>query len=340
MVSHDGAVGAESANTVWIQNGYLDYGQYWYGCPYKYNSCPAGFSFYGWMKFKAYPHSCSDHGVVTSTEIFNVHLLGNGHLAVYVWLPNGLEYYAESAQPIALDIWYPIVVQFQQGYAKNSWTLSVYAQNQLVAISFNGRSRTYFPPHSNLLFGGDGAGELSHNCSVQIDRTTFDVKVQDLTNIYQILLNTYIRQAYCAGKYGIQPHSLTCYWVEAVPLDWTEAYSSCRKYAHTSGFPYSRLAQFPTWNSTVWSQVTKRLAAYGNGTYGYNAWIGGGRQFQWLDSSMNPIQPAVVPEGVTAIKDGSSNSTCLQISTKTWPWQWSEGHCNTPQHYICEMSCK
>lgn len=295
------------------------------------------------MKFRAYPANCSDYGIVVSTEVFNIHLLGDGHLAVYVWSPNGIEYYAESITPIPLNIWYPIIVQFQRTTtaSNEAWKLFVYAQNQLIAAAFVGQNRTYTPPNSNLLFGGSGNGQLSHNTSVQLDSTTFDATVTDLSAVYQTLLNVYLRQAYCSGKYGIQTNPLTCFWVESLPLTWTEAYSSCSKTAASYGFPFGRLARFPAWNDTVWNEVSKRIAFYGNGSNGFNAWLGGGRRLQWLDAVKSPVGVrAIAPRGVTYSNAGSTDTSCLQVNTQVIPWQWTEGSCTVAQKYVCEMSCK
>lgn len=330
-------------NTVWIQDGYLDYGSFWTGCPYKTNTCQTGFSFYGWIKFKSYPRSCTDSGVVVSTEVFNMHLRGNGHLAVYAWLADGTEYLAESSQPISLDIWYPIIIQFEHVTESNGfWKLSLYAQGQLIGFVSTGHSRTYTPPNTNLLFGGSGNGDITRSTSIELDTCTFDYAPKDFATIYQSLLNIFLRQAYCAGKYGLQTNTLNCYWVETGPMNWGDAYSSCSKNSYIYGFPYSRLARFPNWNSTVWNEVMKRIAYYGNGTNGYNAWIGGGKQMQWLDATMNPVGATiVVPDGVNYVRgDPTINSSCLQVSTKMWPWQWIEGSCSISQSYICEMSCK
>lgn len=342
MIARDGAIGAESVNSVWIKEGYLDYGPYWYGCPYKNNTCPNGFSLYGWIKFKAYPQSCGDYHVVVSTEVFNIHLLGNGHLAVYTWLSNGTEYYAETLVPVMLNTYYPVVVQFQYFSTNNTWQLMVVLQSQLSAIALKGRTRTYIPPNLNLLFGGNGNGSSSHSASIQLDRMTLDYQPQAYAYIYQVMMDVSARQYYCNAKYGILTQPLSCYWFEYGPLNWTEANSACSSYAYTAGYPYARLAWFPSWDTSVWNNITNRLAVYGAGSiWGYNAWIGGGHQMQWLNSMMDPVGvPAVVPPGVFLNSSQSSKNSCMQINTKTDPWQWSETDCKTAQRYICQMSCK
>lgn len=340
IIQKDGAIGSQSVNSVWIQGGYLDYGAR-AGCPYKNNTCPNGFSYFGWTKFKAYPSSCDEFGVVVSTEVFNIHILGNGHLAVYAWLPNGTEYYAESLVPVMLNIYYPIMVQFQYFSTNNTWRLVVLVQSQLFAGAITGRPRTYTPPVSNLLFGGSGNGSASRNASVQLDRILLDSKPVPWEVMYQALIDVSSRQTWCARKGGVLTQPLTCYYVETAPLNWTKAYSSCSSFSYTAGYPYGRLAWFPSWNTSVWNSVMTKLATYGNGsTRGYNAWIGGGHKLQWLNSSMEPVGvAAVVPPGVRNNITKSTAVTCLQVTTKTAPWQWSEANCSTAQKYVCQMSC-
>lgn len=338
-----GAIGAESVNHVLIKNGYLDYGPYWSGCPFKNNTCPTGFSYYGWVMFKAYPETCDDYGVIASTEVFNIHLLGNGHLAVYAWLPSGTEYYAETIEPMMLNIFYPIVIQFQYFSSNNSWVLSVVAQSQLLGWALFGKPRTYVPPNLNLLFGGSGNGLHSHNATIQIDRTTLDFMPRDLSYIYQVTMDVLLRQSYCTGLYGVQTQSMTCYYVQRwVNLNWTNAYKTCEQNAFTYGYSYGRLAWFPPWNVSLWKSLEPRLAYYGNdSTTGYTAWIGGGKKLQWLDGSMVLVGVgATVPENITFEASNSTNSSCLQVDTRKMPWKWSETDCNKEQPFICQMSCK
>lgn len=62
------------------------------GCPFDVGSCVKGFSYYGFVKFLKYPENCTSFGVVVSSQQFNVHILGNGHVAVYVWMSDAQEW--------------------------------------------------------------------------------------------------------------------------------------------------------------------------------------------------------------------------------------------------------
>uniref|UniRef100_A0A915KA61 Uncharacterized protein n=1 Tax=Romanomermis culicivorax TaxID=13658 RepID=A0A915KA61_ROMCU len=116
-----------------MNNGYLDFGKK-SGCPYDTNSCQNGFNLYGWVKFLSYPSMCSQYGVIVSTDQFNIHILGNGHLAVYVWMENDREWYAETVQPVILNVYYPIVMQYYHNSETKEGSIQLIMQDQLSAI--------------------------------------------------------------------------------------------------------------------------------------------------------------------------------------------------------------
>lgn len=316
-----------------------------YGCPFvNVSTCTNGFSYHGWTKFIEYPYNCSmkTFGVIVSTPMLNIHLLDNGHLAAYAWLPNTTEYYVESMVPVLLNAWMPVIVELRYFSTNSSYLLTMIAQDQLLAQTNVGRRRTYTPPSNHLLFGGTGVKNASYSASVRFDRTYIENPPQPLSTYYDRLVDQTSRQYYCTINKGALTRPLTCYWVETGAMTWTNAYANCYKQARSYGFSYGRLAWFPSWNTSVWNTVMKTIAAAGNGSVsGYNAWIGGGHNLQWLDGNMNPVGVnVVVPPGVTSNSSNSGATTCLQVNTKTNPWQWSETACTVSQKYICEMSCK
>lgn len=302
-----------------------------------------GWSYYGWLQFSSYPTNCTDFAVIISSPMFNLHLLGNGHLAAYTWLPNGTEYYAESVNPVLLDIWYPVFLEFKIFTANSTNTLSIFAQGQLIAVTQVARQRTYTPPTSNLVFGGTGIRTNSKSANVKFDRAFFDTAPKDITTYFQNIMDVAGRRTACVtGKAGILMRNLTCYWVETVALSWSSAYANCQKTAYASGYSYAKLAQFPTDNPTIWTNFAAKLASYGNGTAaGVPYWIGGGQSLQWLNVTGRPLNLAVtVPAGVTYNNATSTSTSCLYATTKTIPWQWSETTCTVAQKYICSASCK
>uniref|UniRef100_A0A915I2W1 Uncharacterized protein n=1 Tax=Romanomermis culicivorax TaxID=13658 RepID=A0A915I2W1_ROMCU len=192
----DGAIGSESVNTVILKDGYLDMGLQ-SGCPFVNDSCRSGFSFYGWLKVFDYPKSCDAFAIYVSSGQFNIHILGNGHLAAYVWMANDTEWYVESLQPILLNIFYPVVLQFHYFGSKNG-SLQLILQDQLSGVSNCSQFRTYKPPKQNLVFGGDGVS-IDHSAYVQLDRSRVSNPVSSIQNAMAELIDPPARQSACSG---------------------------------------------------------------------------------------------------------------------------------------------
>uniref|UniRef100_A0A915HGJ5 Uncharacterized protein n=1 Tax=Romanomermis culicivorax TaxID=13658 RepID=A0A915HGJ5_ROMCU len=96
---------------------------------------------------------------LTTDELTNMGRIyensSNGRLAAYVWMNDDTQWYAESAQPISLNIWHPLILQFNYNLKLGNGTLWLVVQGQLVAFSNCTDQRTYKPPLPNHLFGSD-----------------------------------------------------------------------------------------------------------------------------------------------------------------------------------------
>uniref|UniRef100_A0A915IW60 C-type lectin domain-containing protein n=1 Tax=Romanomermis culicivorax TaxID=13658 RepID=A0A915IW60_ROMCU len=229
VIEKDGAIGSQSINSIWLQNGgYSDFGLL-SGCPYQAGACSNGFSFYGWVKFHDYVSPCENFGVYVTNQQFAIHLLGNGRLAAYVWMNDDTQWYAESAQPISLNIWHPLILQFNYNLKLGNGTLWLVVQGQLVAFSNCTDQRTYKPPLPNHLFGSDGVNS-NHSTSIQIDRTNWDSQYRSLQDLIGILFDPPTRIGNCQGKpYSTLTRQFQCFWLENSPLNWTDAYQACNK---------------------------------------------------------------------------------------------------------------
>uniref|UniRef100_A0A915KLB9 Uncharacterized protein n=1 Tax=Romanomermis culicivorax TaxID=13658 RepID=A0A915KLB9_ROMCU len=277
----DGAIGSESVNTVILKDGYLDMGLQ-NGCPFVNDSCRSGFSFYGWLKVFDYPKSCDAFAIYVSSGQFNIHILGNGHLAAYVWMANDTEWYVESLQPILLNIFYPIVLQFHYFGSKNG-SLQLIMQDQLSGVSNCSQFRTYKPPKQNLLFGGDGVS-IDHSAYVKLDRSRVSNPVSSIRNAMAELIDPPARQSACSKKpHSILTRSFQCFWVQDKVSNWSTSYSLCNSTVYDDGYPYGRLARFPDDNETIWQSVAKNLPS------GKSFWLGGGKQLHWMNEDMQVV---------------------------------------------------
>uniref|UniRef100_A0A915J9W0 Uncharacterized protein n=1 Tax=Romanomermis culicivorax TaxID=13658 RepID=A0A915J9W0_ROMCU len=161
---------------------------------------------------------------------------GNGRLAVYAWMDNDQEWYAESAQPIALGFWGPVALLFDYDSTLGNGTLILYYQGQPIAFSNCTGSRTFTPASQNLVFGGDGVtqvGFYDHFAPIQIDRSFWDGTFKNVQDLIAWLTDVSARQGVCMGKpYSTLTNLMHCYWVVQSPTkNWNDAFTACGRYA-------------------------------------------------------------------------------------------------------------
>uniref|UniRef100_A0A915JKD2 Uncharacterized protein n=1 Tax=Romanomermis culicivorax TaxID=13658 RepID=A0A915JKD2_ROMCU len=226
-IDNDGALGLLTYRSVLVRDGYLDTGLRW-GCPFGADSCPSGFNFYGWFKFRGYPKSCSDYGIVASSKLFSLRILGNGHLVAFTWT-NDREWRAETMQPILLDIWYPVILRFNYSSISKTGTLSLNLQGQASAVQHNFRTPTEKSSSEKFIFGGNETKAESYG--IQMDRVYVDSPVRKLSDLSNSLINAPILRAYCYGKpYFTFAKDFQCFWLDIwSPNTWKKSEEACNR---------------------------------------------------------------------------------------------------------------
>uniref|UniRef100_A0A915K8W2 EGF-like domain-containing protein n=1 Tax=Romanomermis culicivorax TaxID=13658 RepID=A0A915K8W2_ROMCU len=200
--------------------------------------------------------------------------------------------------------------------------------------------RTYKPPTSNFVFAGDGvSGNFAH---VQLDRINLDGPVSSTDLLVGKMMDVNARKENCLQKpRSILTRSFTCFWLEGTSVSWSGSYNACNNSSYGAGYPYGRLARFPTDNETVWKTVAAKMATAGSGpSNGYLAWMGGGSNGQWLNAAMTPVGAVTYPPDVAKNGSQAVGTTCMALNTKTSPWQWVDMNCDSTavKNRLCEMS--
>lgn len=319
--------------SVQIRDGYIDFGvsdfEYLFYQDSGQYSCLT-FTFYGWVAlgfpYYNFPYDklgCNFFGVIISTPVFNIQLLGNGHLLFYVWC-SGLEWKMETPQFFDmadnLKHFLPIILSF------DGQTMKAVVQGQLVALVTQGSGRrTYTPPTNKLVFGGNGVNK-SNSINMAIDRVNLVPYKDSLKTAYQYLINIPARRQACKDAGFNLTNTLTCYGVFKKPYTLANANNDCWNTGKLNGFGQNgAVASFPWYNFSEWYMIEKYVARYGSYSTGYTAWLG-------------PMTGSTAPRHNWTF---TGYPKCIQITTKTSPWTFfAPQDCSgTADATICKWSC-